>query len=147
MNTKLIKATSLLLFFTFGIVIIGCGTQEQREKKREEKRKADAKEAERLRNFKPLEMYCNFTYWDEFIEINWTYDGKTFYMNGLPYTIGVKEEGFLGTTLVKELSRDKKFKISIATLFGMEEYTVDFSRNSTIVEIFGSRVYPSPVCW
>ena len=38
MNTKLIKATSLLLFFTFGIVIIGCGTQEQREKKREEKR-------------------------------------------------------------------------------------------------------------
>ena len=38
MNTKLIKATSLLLFFTFGIVIIGCETQEQREKKREEKR-------------------------------------------------------------------------------------------------------------
>lgn len=38
MRTKLTKVTSPLLFFALGLMIIGCETQEQKEKRREEKR-------------------------------------------------------------------------------------------------------------
>ena len=38
MTTESIKVISLLLFFAFNLIIIGCETQEQRDRKREEKR-------------------------------------------------------------------------------------------------------------
>jgi hypothetical protein len=117
--------------------------EEERKRKAEEKRKADAKERERLKNFKEIFMTCGHTL-NEYFEIQWAFDGKIIYIDGLPLKIGKTPNPIDNNFywFVEKLSL-YKYKVSMLTMFGMQLFTIDFENYKSRFEhdLFGVREY------
>ena len=113
------------------------------KKKAEEKKKADAKEVERLKNFKEIFMTCGHTL-NEYFEIQWAFDGKIIYQDGLPLKIGKTPNPIDNNFywFVEKLSL-YKYKVSMLTMFGMQLFTIDFENYKSRFEhdLFGVREY------
>ena len=118
-------------------------TENRKKADADAKKKADAKEAERLKNFKEIFMTCSHTIWGEYVSIQWAFDGKKVYQDGIPLNIGEKTFSGWGEEyywFVEKLSL-YKYRVSHYTIFGVEIYSVDFLEYKSKMEALGEINY------
>ena len=104
-----------------------------------QKKKADAKERERLKNFKTVKMNCSYSVNGQYLNYSWAYDGRKLYWEGIPVNIGKNniEEGM--SINVKKLSGKDRFQMEVFMLFIGYDFTNDFYNKESEVNFYGMK--------